>query len=71
MPNSFGVTWDYLCPFARNAHEHLVAALKAGADWDVQFRFFSLAQAHVPEGGAACMGRPGRSPWSGRRVWPA
>ena len=52
MPNSFAVTWDYLCPFARNAHEHLVVALKGGADWDVRFSFFSLAQAHVSEGGA-------------------
>lgn len=51
MVNSFSVTWDYLCPFARNAHEHLVAALKGGADWDVKFRFFSLAQAHIAEGG--------------------
>ena len=52
MP-SFSVTWDYLCPFARNAHEHLVTALQAGADWDVHFRFFSLAQAHVDQGGTA------------------
>jgi DSBA-like thioredoxin domain len=50
MANSFAVTWDYLCPFARNGHEHVVTALKAGADWDVKFRFFSLAQAHVAEG---------------------
>jgi predicted DsbA family dithiol-disulfide isomerase len=48
---SFAVTWDYRCPFARNAHEHIVAALKAGADWDVTFVAFSLNQAHVEEGG--------------------
>jgi hypothetical protein len=53
MANSFAVTWDYLCPFARNAHEHLVVALKAGADWDVRFSFFSLAQTHISEGGTA------------------
>jgi hypothetical protein len=52
MTRSFAVTWDYRCPFARNAHEHLVAALEAGADWDVQFVPFSLNQAHVEEGGA-------------------
>jgi hypothetical protein len=51
MTARFLVTWDYLCPFARNAHEHIVTALKAGADWDVGFRFFSLSQSHVPEGG--------------------
>jgi hypothetical protein len=50
MASSFDVTWDYLCPFARNAHEHLVTALRAGAGWDVHFRFFSLAQAHLDAG---------------------
>ena len=50
MSSSFEVTWDYLCPFARNAHEHLAVGLKGGADWDVHFRFFSLAQNHKPDG---------------------
>ncbi len=48
---AFSVTWDYLCPFARNAHEHLVAALDGGAPWDVTFTPFSLMQAHVEDGG--------------------
>ena len=47
----FAVTWDYRCPFARNAHEHLVVGLADGADWDVTFLPFSLSQVHVPEGG--------------------
>jgi protein-disulfide isomerase-like protein with CxxC motif len=47
----FSVTWDYRCPFARNAHEHVVAAMADGADWQVTFVPFSLSQAHVPEGG--------------------
>jgi hypothetical protein len=50
MTSSFEVTWDYLCPFARNAHEHLAVGLQAGADWDVHFRFFSLAQGHKTDG---------------------
>ncbi|MEA3077840.1 MAG: hypothetical protein QOF60_2748 [Actinomycetota bacterium] len=50
MTTSFAVSWDYRCPFARNAHEHLVAGLKAGADWDVTFVPFSLNQVHVAEG---------------------
>jgi hypothetical protein len=50
MTSSFEVTWDYLCPFARNAHEHLAVGLQAGADWDVHFRFFSLAQNHKTDG---------------------
>ncbi|HEX9549182.1 MAG TPA: DsbA family protein [Acidimicrobiales bacterium] len=48
--SSFAVTWDYRCPFARNAHEHLVAAIDAGAGWEVQFVPFSLDQTHVHEG---------------------
>ena len=47
---SFAVTWDYRCPFARNAHEQVLAGLEAGADWDVTFVPFSLGQAHVEEG---------------------
>jgi hypothetical protein len=47
----FSVTWDYRCPFARNAHEHLIEALEDGAEWDVTFVPFNLGQAHVPEGG--------------------
>jgi protein-disulfide isomerase-like protein with CxxC motif len=47
----FSVTWDYRCPFARNVHEHLLAGLADGADWDVTFVPFSLSQGHVPEGG--------------------
>lgn len=49
---SFLVTWDYRCPFARNAHEHVVTALRAGADWKVGFVAFSLNQVHVAEGDA-------------------
>lgn len=46
----FAVNWDYRCPFARNAHEHLLAALDGGADWDVEMLAFSLNQVHVEEG---------------------
>jgi hypothetical protein len=56
-PISFAVTWDYRCPFARNAHEHVVAALRAGADWDVTFVPFSLGQVHVAEGEPDIWGR--------------
>ena len=50
MSLTFAVTWDYRCPFARNAHEHVLTALEAGADWDVRFVPFSLGQVHVAEG---------------------
>ena len=50
MTIAFAVSWDYRCPFARNAHEHVVEALRAGADWEVTFVPFSLNQVHVHEG---------------------
>lgn len=50
QPLEFGVTYDYRCPFACNAHDHLISALAAGADWDVTFIPFSLGQAHVEQG---------------------
>lgn len=50
MTLEFAVTWDYRCPFARNFHEHVLAGLAGGADWNVQFVPFSLDQVHVEEG---------------------
>jgi len=59
MPSrAFAVTWDYRCPFARNAHEHLLAALANGVDWDVAFVPFSLAQVHVADGEPAIWEHP-------------
>ena len=47
---SFDITWDYRCPFARFAHQHVVAGLRDGAEWEVRFVPFSLRQMHVEEG---------------------
>lgn len=58
MPPTFSVTFDYRCPFARNAHEHLLAGLAGGADWDVQFTPLSLKQMHVEEGGTSVWDDP-------------
>jgi hypothetical protein len=44
------VSFDYRCPFARNAHESIIAGLRDGRDWDVTFTPFSLDQVHVEEG---------------------
>ena len=46
----FAVNWDYRCPFARNAHEHVIAGLRAGAQWEVDFVPFSLSRVHQEEG---------------------
>jgi hypothetical protein len=50
MTTAFAVTWDYRCPFARIGHQHVLAGLRDGADWDVRFVPFSLGQMHVEEG---------------------
>lgn len=60
MTLSFAVTWDYRCPFARNAHEHILTGLAAGADWQVTYLPFSLGQAHVEEGGPSVWESPGQ-----------
>ena len=59
MPDrSFAVTYDYRCPFARIAAEHVVTGLRAGAPWTVSWRPFSLSQAHVEEGDPPVWERP-------------
>jgi len=58
MTQSFGLTFDYRCPYARIAHEHVMTGLRAGADWDVRFLPFSLAQAHVEDGEPPVWERP-------------
>lgn len=65
MPRSFAVTFDYRCPFARNAHEAVVAGVRGGADWDVTYWPFSLDQAHVEEGETAVWARPADERGSG------
>ncbi len=47
---SFAVTFDYRCPFARNVHEHVVAGLRSGVDWDVELVPFSLSRTKVEPG---------------------
>lgn len=50
MRRSFAITYDYRCPFAKNMHLHVLAALRAGADYDVTFEPWSLSQSHRAEG---------------------
>lgn len=46
---AFEVSYDYLCPFAHIVHEHVVDALRAGADLDVTFTPWTLRQVHKDE----------------------
>ncbi|HUZ21618.1 MAG TPA: DsbA family protein [Acidimicrobiales bacterium] len=62
MTTSFSINFDYRCPFARNANEHVLAGLAAGADWDVRFVPFSLSQVHVEEGAPAVWEDAGKRP---------
>lgn len=41
---SFQISYDYRCPFAKNLHLHLIAALRAGADFDVTFVPWTMSQ---------------------------
>ena len=54
----FALTYDYRCPYARIAHDHVVTGLRAGAEWDVAFLPFSLGQVHVEEGQPSVWERP-------------
>lgn len=58
MTRSFGLTFDYRCPFARLVHDHVVEGLRAGAQWNVTFLPFCLGQAHVEAGQTDIWDRP-------------
>lgn len=58
LNNAFAITFDYLCPFARNLNESVIEALDAGAQWDVTFRPFSLAQTKVEDADTDVWDRP-------------
>ena len=46
---SFDLSFDYRCPFAKNLHLHVITALRAGADLDVNFMPWSLTQGGKPD----------------------
>jgi hypothetical protein len=54
----FAITWDYRCPYARIAHDHVVTALRGGASWDVTFLPYCLGQSHVDPGEIDIWDRP-------------
>jgi len=58
MSTSFGLTYDYRCPFARIASAHVLAGLRAGGDWEVRFLPFCLGQTHVEDGMTDVWDRP-------------
>ena len=46
----FAVTYDYRCPFAHVAHDHVLDALTTDPGWRVHFVPFSQSQSHVADG---------------------
>jgi protein-disulfide isomerase-like protein with CxxC motif len=54
------MTYDYRCPYARIASNHVVTALRGGAAWDVTFLPFSLTQNHVTDGAPSVWEQPGQ-----------
>ena len=43
------VSYDYRCPFAKNIHLHLVAALRHGTQFAVTFAPWTMSQGHKEE----------------------
>ncbi len=68
MARQFAVTYDYRCPFARNGHESVIAGLRAGRDWEVDFLPFSLDQVHVEDGEPAIWDREPDQQGSGAKA---
>lgn len=58
MAYRYEITFDYRCPFARNANLAVVEAVRRGRGHEVGFRPFSLDQAHVAEGEPPIWERP-------------
>lgn len=59
---SFGLSYDYRCPFAKNIHLHVVAALAAGAEFDVEFIPWTMSQGHRAPGAPDVWDDPGHDP---------
>lgn len=57
---NFDVSYDYRCPFARNIHLHLIAALNAGADFDVNFIPWTMSQGYKSVGAPDVWNDPSR-----------
>lgn len=58
----FKISYDYRCPFAKNLHLHLVRALRAGAEWSVEFSPWTMSQGHRAEGAPDVWADPTKDP---------
>ena len=54
----FVLLYDYRCPFAKNVHDHVIAALRSGLALSVTFTPYTLSQGHVESGSPAVWDDP-------------
>ena len=47
---SFKISYDYRCPFAKNLHLHVITALRAGANFAVEFAPWTMSQGYREPG---------------------
>jgi hypothetical protein len=59
---TFGISYDYRCPFAKNIHLHVLAALAAGADFEVEFIPWTMSQGHRAPGAPDVWNDPAQDP---------
>ena len=57
----FVLLYDYRCPFAKNVHDHVIAALRSGLALDVTFTPYTLSQGHVEPGSPAVWDDPSQA----------
>lgn len=48
--HAFQLSYDYRCPFAKNLHLHVLAALRTGAGFDVTFVPWTMSQGFKADG---------------------
>jgi hypothetical protein len=59
---TFGLSYDYRCPFAKNIHLHVLAALSVGADFEVEFIPWTMSQGHRAPGAPDVWSNPAQDP---------
>ncbi|MFZ1062533.1 MAG: hypothetical protein WAN30_03590 [Acidimicrobiales bacterium] len=58
----FALSYDYRCPFAKNIHLHVLKALAAGADFNVEFVPWTMSQGYKSEGAPDVWDDPDHDP---------
>jgi hypothetical protein len=57
---AFQLSYDYRCPFAKNLHLHVLAALRADADFNVTFVPWTMSQGSKADGAPDVWDDPSR-----------